>query len=151
MVVVFKGAMKRLLEDRLGFIDLELALEISHVVGNAAAVGAAARIGKAELLVCDVIAEGSPIASSTSVFLDLFGIDIGVAALREEAWEMLRRSCSAFSKALVITVVGFVGTSHGWYEERCNLVSRLVVEISESIGFELIFYTDGVKNSGFER
>ena len=53
--------MKRLLEDRLGFIDLELALEISHVVGNAAAVGAAAGIGKAELLVCDVITEGSPI------------------------------------------------------------------------------------------
>jgi hypothetical protein len=154
LVVVFKWTMKRLLKNRLGLIDLELGLEISHMVGDAAAVGAAAGIGEAEWLVCDVIAKSTPIASTTSVFLDLFGIDIGVAALREEAWEMLRRSCGAFSKALVITVVGFVGTSHGWYEEWCNLalqLVRLVVEISESIDFELIFYTDSLKDSGFKR
>lgn len=52
--------MKRLLKNRFGLIDLELALEISHV-GDAAAVGAAACIGEAELLVCNVIAEGSPL------------------------------------------------------------------------------------------
>lgn len=119
--------MKRFLKDRLGLVDLELGLEITHMVGDAAAVGAAAGIGEAEWLVCNVIAESSPIASTTSVFLDLFGIDIGVATLREEAWEVLRRSCGAFSKALVITVVGFVGTSHGWYEEWCNLVLQLAV------------------------
>lgn len=133
--------MKRLFKDRFRLIDLELALEISHMVGDAAAVRAAASVGKAELLVCDVIAEGSPIASTTSVLLDLFGIDIGVAALREEAWEVLRRSCRAFSKTLVITVVGFVGASHGWYEERCDLVLRLVDEISESIDFVMMFHT----------
>lgn len=60
LVVLVNGAVDRLLEDGLGLVDLELALEISGVVGDGAAIGATAGVGKAEWLVGDVVAEGAP-------------------------------------------------------------------------------------------
>jgi hypothetical protein len=49
----------RLLEDGLGFVDLELGLELGHV-RKAAAVGAAAGVGEAEALVDNIVAKGAP-------------------------------------------------------------------------------------------
>lgn len=86
LIILIKRAMEGLLEDRLRLVDLELALQISHVVGDRAAVGATTSIGKAELLVCHVIPKCAPITPATAVFLDLLGVGIGVATLGEETW-----------------------------------------------------------------
>lgn len=49
----------RLFENGLGLVDFELSLEIGDV-REATAVGAAASVGKGELLACDIVADGSP-------------------------------------------------------------------------------------------
>lgn len=59
-MVLFLRAVERLLEDRLGLVDLKLGLKVGDVVREAAAVGATARVGKSELLVSDIIVDGSP-------------------------------------------------------------------------------------------
>jgi hypothetical protein len=112
VIVLVKRAVKGLLKDGFGLIDLELALQISHMVGDAAAVGAATSVGEAERLVCDLVINRAPISPAKAVLLDLLGVGVDVAVLCKEAWKVLRRVSGAFSKTLVITVVGLNGTSH---------------------------------------
>ena len=50
-----------LLEDGLGLIDLEFGLQIGDLVGEAAAVGAAAGICELERLIGDVITITAPV------------------------------------------------------------------------------------------
>ena len=50
-----------LLEDGLGFVELELGLEVDLAVVVAAAVGAATGIGEVELIIDDLFADTTPI------------------------------------------------------------------------------------------
>jgi hypothetical protein len=111
-MVLFLRAVERLLEDRLGLVDLKLGLEVGDVVREAAAVGATARVGKSELLVSDIIVDGSPVATARAVLLHLFGVDIGEAVLAKEARHSFRGEDSPLGNALVVTVIGLVGSSH---------------------------------------
>jgi hypothetical protein len=62
-VLLIKRSVERLLEDGIGFIHLELGLEVGeHVVGKA--VGAATGVGEAEILIHDFFAGTSPVAES---------------------------------------------------------------------------------------
>jgi hypothetical protein len=54
------GAVQALLKDGLGLVDLELGLEVLRVAGDAAAVGAAAGVGKVEGFVDDFLAGVAP-------------------------------------------------------------------------------------------
>lgn len=112
LVIFVNRAVQRLLKHGLGLVDLELALQVTNMVGEGAAVGAAPSVGKAELFVCNVVSKCTPISSATAVLLDLLGVDVGVTALGKEAWKVLRRVSSTLSEALVVTVVGLVGASH---------------------------------------
>jgi len=113
LVVVVSGrSMDRLLKDGLGLIDLELGLEVVDVVREAAAVGATAGVGEGKTFVNYLLANTTPVALAAAVLLDLLGVDVGVATLGEEAWEVVDRDGGALGNALVVTVVGFVGSSH---------------------------------------
>jgi len=118
MVFLFR-AVKRLLEDGFGFVDLKLSLEIGDM-GEAATVGAASSIGKGKLLASDIIVDSSPVASTRAVLLHLLGVDIGKAVLAKEARNSLRGEHSPLGNALVVTVVGLVRSGHfvGW--EGCG-------------------------------
>jgi len=104
--------MDGLLEDRLRLIDLKLGLEIADMVRNTAAVGAAAGVGEGEVFIYNFFSESSPVALAPTVLLDLLGIDVGIAALGKETRKILDGESSALGNALVITIVGFVRTSH---------------------------------------
>jgi len=104
--------MKVLFKDRLLFVDLKLGLEVGDMMREAAAVGTAAGVGEAELIVRNVITEGSPIASARSVLLELLGVGISVATLGKETREVLGGSSSPLGETLVVTVVGLVRASH---------------------------------------
>lgn len=114
MVFLFR-AVERLLEDGLGLVDLKLSLEIGNM-REAATVGAAAGIGKGELLASDVIVDSSPVASTRAVLLHLLGVNVGKAALTKEARDSFRGEHSPLGDALVVTVVGLVRSGHfaGW-------------------------------------
>lgn len=112
LMVLFLRAVERLLEDRLGLIDLKLSLEVGDVVREAAAVGAAARVGKSKLLISDIIVDGSPVATARSILLHLFGVDIGEAILAKKARYSFRGENSPLGNALVVTVIGLVRSSH---------------------------------------
>lgn len=60
MLILIKRTVKGLFEDGFGLVDLELALQIPHVMRDAAAVGAAASVGKAKLLIGNVVTKGPP-------------------------------------------------------------------------------------------
>lgn len=60
--------MDGLLKDGLGLIDLELGLEIAHVVGDGATVGATASVGEGEALVDDFLAKTTPFIIYSSQF-----------------------------------------------------------------------------------
>jgi hypothetical protein len=77
MILLLLRAMERLLEDRLRLVDLKLGLEVGDVVREAAAVGATARVGKGELLVSDIIVDGSPVGCVSVLW-------------RQQAWVRLR-------------------------------------------------------------
>jgi len=109
--------MKRLLEDGLGLVDLELCFEIGNM-RKAATVGAAAGIGEGELLASDIIVDSSPVASTRAVLLHLLGVDIGKAVLTKEARDSLRREHSPLGNALVVTIVGLVRSGHFCWMER---------------------------------
>ena len=55
-----------LLEDGLGFVELELGLEVDLAVVVAAAVGAATGIGEVELIIDDLFADTTPIGRGLS-------------------------------------------------------------------------------------
>lgn len=55
------GTVDRLLEDRLGLVELELGLEVLEVVGIAGRIGSTASVGEVELVVKDLIARVAPI------------------------------------------------------------------------------------------
>lgn len=57
-------AVDRLLEDGLGLVELELGLEVLEVVGIAGRIGAAASVGKVELVVKNLITRVAPISIS---------------------------------------------------------------------------------------
>lgn len=52
--------MEGLIKDGFELIDLKLGLELPKVVGDAAAVGAATRVGELEALVDNVVLNGTP-------------------------------------------------------------------------------------------
>lgn len=54
-------AMERFFKDGLLLIDLKLGLEVANVVREVAAVGAAAGVGKAEVLVHDFLPDVAPL------------------------------------------------------------------------------------------
>lgn len=53
-----------------------------------------------------------PVTSTIAVLLDLLGIDINIATLGKVSWQILHGGCSAFSNALVVTVICLVGAGH---------------------------------------
>ncbi len=53
-----------------------------------------------------------PVALASTVFLDLFGIDVGIATLGKVTGQVLDRESSAVGEALVVAVVGLVGAGH---------------------------------------
>jgi hypothetical protein len=112
VVIIIEGAVEGLLEDGLGLVDLELALQIAHMVGDGAAVGAATGVGEAELLIRNIVTKGTPIASATAILLHLLWIGISMSTLCKEARKVLRWGSGAVGEALVVTVVGLVGASH---------------------------------------
>jgi hypothetical protein len=111
--LVVEGAVDGLLKDGLGLVDLPFALEVADVVGEAAAVGAAAGVGELEVLVHDFFTKASPVAFAATVLLHLLGIDIHVATLGEEAREVLCWGRSPVGETLMVAVIGLVGASHG--------------------------------------
>lgn len=106
--------MKRLLKDGFFLVYLELGLEVGRVVGDAAAVGAATTLGESKALIGELITDTTPIAFTASVLLHLFGIDVGIAVLAEEAGDMNLGDSRAIRNPLVVPVIGLVRTSHGW-------------------------------------
>lgn len=60
-ILILDRSVDGLLKDGLGLIDLELGLQIGDVVGEAAAVGAAAGIRELEWLIGDVICKTAPV------------------------------------------------------------------------------------------
>jgi hypothetical protein len=110
--LILERAVDGLLKDRFGLVDLPLALEVADVVGDAAAVGAAAGVCELEVLVHDFFAKASPVAFAATVLLHLLGIDVHMATLGEEARKVLCWDGSPVSETLVVAVVGLVGASH---------------------------------------
>lgn len=106
------GAMEVLLEDGLGLVDLKLGLEVVDVGGQAAAVGAAAGIGKVEALVDDLLTRFAPVGLSTAVLLDLFGISICEAVFGKILGDVVLRASSAVGKSGVVAVVQLVRSGH---------------------------------------
>ena len=60
VVIFFHRTVKRLLKDGFFLVYFELGLEVGRVVRDAAAVGAAASVGKAKLLIGNVVTKGPP-------------------------------------------------------------------------------------------
>jgi hypothetical protein len=110
-MVFLLRTVERLLKNGLGLVDLKLCLEIGNM-RKAATVGAAASIGKGELLASDIIVDSSPIASTRAVLLHLLGVDIGEAIFTKEARDSFRGEHSPLGNALVVTVVGLVRSGH---------------------------------------
>lgn len=61
VLLLFLGAVKRLLKDGLLLVDLELGLEVGDMMGEAAAVGAAAGVCELKIVVSNIIAEATPV------------------------------------------------------------------------------------------
>jgi hypothetical protein len=110
--LVLKRAVDGLLKNRFRLVDLPLTLEVADVVGEAAAVGAAAGVRELEVLVHDFFTKASPVAFAATVLLHLLRINVHVATLGEEAREVLCWGGSPVSETLVVAVVGLVGASH---------------------------------------
>jgi len=111
-VILDLGAMDPLLEDRLGFIELEFGLEVRKVVGVAATVGAAAGIGKIELLIDDLLTDSAPVSLACAVLLGLLGVNALEAILGEELGKVLMGMGCAVGDGTVVLVVEFVRSSH---------------------------------------
>lgn len=112
LILLHKRAVDGFLENRFRIVDLKLGLEVSGTVGKAAAVGAAASIGKGEILIHDLIGVASPVTTATAILLDLLWVGVDIAALGEKARKILLSDSSAVGNALVVTIVGLVGASH---------------------------------------
>jgi hypothetical protein len=61
VIVLVKRTVKRLFEDGFRLVDLELALQIPHVMRDGAAVGTTSGIGEAKVLVGNVVIIGAPV------------------------------------------------------------------------------------------
>jgi len=107
------------IKDRLVFDILELGLEVVHGMGRA--VGATTGCGEGEALIVCLFAWLSPVASSSTFLLDLFGVGIDVTVLGEVAGKVLFSGSGAIGKANVVTVILLVGASH--IERRKDLTS----------------------------
>jgi hypothetical protein len=59
-----------------------------------------------------------PVATARAVLLHLFGVDIGEAVLAKEARHSFRGEDSPLGNALVVTVIGLVGSGH--YRKACQ-------------------------------
>jgi hypothetical protein len=66
-MVFLLRTVERLLKNGLGLVDLKLCLEIGNM-RKAATVGAAASIGKGELLASDIIVDSSPVSSVSALW-----------------------------------------------------------------------------------
>lgn len=127
--------MNRLLENRLRLVDLEFRQPEFGRMRDATAVGAAAHLVEAEVLIDNLVADISPgkavletpshdtyalpmesfnlpVTLATAVFLHLLGVRVGMTALGEESREVFSGSSRAFGNALAVTIVGFVGARH---------------------------------------
>lgn len=124
-VLLIKRSVEMLLKERVNLIHLKLGLEVREMlVGKA--VGAATSIGEAESLIHDFFAGASPVAFTTTVLLDLLGVNINVATLGEEARQVFCWRDTAIGNALVVTVVVLVRTSHfdGWMARGDKMRAR---------------------------
>lgn len=124
-VLLIKRSVEMLLEERVNLIHLKLGLEVREMlVGKA--VGATAGIGEAETLIHDFFTGASPVAFTTTVLLDLLGVNINVATLGEEARQVFCWRDTAIGNALVVTVVVLVRTSHfdGWMARGDKMRAR---------------------------
>jgi hypothetical protein len=65
-ILVLRGTVETLLEDRLGFVDLELGLEAGWVGSEAAAVGTASSVDEVEFFLVDDLFTGVAPNSSIS-------------------------------------------------------------------------------------
>jgi hypothetical protein len=110
--LVLKRAVDGLLKNRFRLVDLPLTLEVADVVGEAAAVGAAAGVRELEVLVHDFFTKASPVAFAATVLLHLLRINVHVATLGEEAREVLCWGRSPVGETLMVAVIGLVGASH---------------------------------------
>jgi len=106
------GAVEALLEDGLLLDDFELGLEVLKAGGVGAAVGAATGVGQVVGVVFNLVALTAPIAFSSTIFLGLVGLSVGVASFSKVAWEMVFELRSTISNGGVVTVVLLVGSSH---------------------------------------
>jgi len=112
VIVLDLWAMETLLEDRFGFIELKLGLEVMEMIGIAAAVGATASVCKLELLVDDFLTGTTPVALATAVLLGLLGINTIEAVLGKEFGDVLLRKDGALGNAGMVLVVELVRSSH---------------------------------------
>jgi hypothetical protein len=112
VVILSDGAVDALLEDGLGFVELELGLEVVQVVGVATAVGTTARVAEVELLVDYFLADITPIAFASTVLLCLLGVDALEAILGEEFGEAIMWKDGTLCKTSVVLVVELVRSSH---------------------------------------
>jgi len=109
--IIAQRSVKELLEDGFGLIDLEFGFEVREVVVGEA-VRAATGVGEVEVLIDHFLADASPVTLSASVLLDLPGVGINVAAFGEEARQVFCCGSGALAKALVVTVIELMRTSH---------------------------------------
>jgi hypothetical protein len=112
LAVFVDGAVDGLLENGLRFVEVELGFQVPNVVGDTAAVGAAAGIGEAEVLIHDLLAKVTPVTLAAAILLDLLGISIYITTLGEEPRQVLGGSSCALGEALVVSVVGLVRAGH---------------------------------------
>ncbi|OWT43424.1 hypothetical protein VFPPC_17427 [Pochonia chlamydosporia 170] len=107
-VILLTGrAVDGFLEHGLRVNHFKLGLEVVDMVRCCATVGTTTGVGKLEVMVHDIV-----VTSTIAVLLDLLGIDINIATLGKVSWQILHGGCSAFSNALVVTVICLVGAGH---------------------------------------
>lgn len=117
IVILLEGTVDVFFKDGLGLVDIELGLEVPDVVGDAAAVGAAAGIGKVEALVNDLFAHGAPVALATAILLRLLGVGVGKAVLGKELGHVVVFRAVGLSQGAMGTVIELVRASH-WRVSR---------------------------------
>jgi hypothetical protein len=82
--LIQNGAVEPLLEDRLGFVELKLGLEVGKMDWETTAIRTATGIDKVEVLIDYLLADAAPIASTGTVLLRLLGVNTLEAVLGEE-------------------------------------------------------------------
>jgi len=105
-VIVILG--RHVLEDGLGFDDLELGLEVFSSTCMARRIAASTGVRHIVGYIYDLLTRMAPVSLASTLFLDFLGVGVNKASFGKELWDMLGRA----GVVGVVTISELVATGH---------------------------------------